>query len=78
MDQQLVPSDSSQGWISAIALGNAALPAIFYAGMDSVRTLRREAWEAPRVSGHDAGVGMDYDFDFRTDLVLAGAGGLRM
>ncbi len=78
VDQQLVTSDSSQEWISAIALGNAALPAIFYAGMDSVRTLREEVWEAPRVSGHDAGVGVDYNFDFRTDLVLAGAGGLRL
>ncbi len=29
VDQQLVTSDSSQEWISAIALGNAALPAIF-------------------------------------------------
>ncbi|MXZ17180.1 MAG: hypothetical protein F4069_10535 [Rhodothermaceae bacterium] len=78
VDQQMVTSDSSQEWISAIALGNAALPAIFYAGIDSVRTLREEAWEAPRVSGHDAGVGVDYNFDFRTDLVLAGAGGLRL
>ncbi len=76
LDQQLAALDLSQEWISAIALGNDALPAIFHAGMDSVKTLRKEAWEAPSVSGHDAGLGVDYNFDFRTDLVLAGTEGL--
>jgi len=77
-DQPLAFANTPQGWISAIALGNTALPAIFYGGMDSVRTLHAEAWEAPEISGHDAGVGVDYNFDFRTDLVLAGSGGLRL
>ncbi len=79
VDQQsLVSLNVPQEWISAIALGNTALPAIFYGGMDSVKTLREEAWEAPQIGGHDAGVGIDYNFDFRTDLVLAGAEGLRL
>lgn len=78
IDQRLITSGSNQAWISAIALGNEALPAIFYAGADSVKTLREEAWEAPDVNGHDAGLGVDYNFDFRTDLILAGAGGLRV
>ena len=78
VDQSLIPTEGPQEWIAAIALGNAALPAIFYAGLDSVKTLREEAWEAPGVSGHDAGIGIDFDFDFRTDIVLAGAEGMRL
>jgi len=77
-DQSLVPPGEPQEWIAAIALGNNALPAIFYAGLDSVKTLREEAWEAPGVSGHDAGIGIDFDFDFRTDIILAGADGMRL
>ena len=77
-DQSLIPTDEPQEWIAAIALGNEALPAIFYAGRDSVKTLREEAWKAPGVSGHDAGIGIDFDFDFRTDIILAGADGIRL
>lgn len=78
VDQSLIPTDEPQEWIAAIALGNEALPAIFYAGRDSVRTLREEAWKAPGVSGHDAGIGVDFDFDFRTDIILAGTDGMRL
>ena len=78
VNEPLVSASNSQEWISAIALGNNALPAIFYAGTDSIKTLRQEAWQSPRISGHDAVVGVDYNFDFRTDLVLAGAEGLRL
>ena len=77
-DQSLILTDEPQEWIAAIALGNEALPAIFYAGRDSVKTLREEAWKAPGVSGHDAGIGIDFDFDFRTDIILAGADGIRL
>ncbi len=67
-----------QSWISTIALGNDALPAIFFADADSLRTLREEAWASPQAAGIHAAVGIDYDFDFRMDLVLAGARGLRL
>ena len=77
-DQSLIPPGEPQEWIAAIALGNDALPAIFYAGLDSVKTLREEAWKAPGISGHDAGIGIDFDFDFRTDIILAGADGMRL
>ncbi len=77
-DQSLIPTGEPQEWIAAIALGNDALPAIFYAGLDSVKTLREEAWKAPGISGHDAGIGIDFDFDFRTDIILAGADGMRL
>ncbi len=75
-DSPLAPESKPQGWISAIALGNTSLPAIFFAGTDSLRTLRNEAWRAPGLRGPDAGVGIDYNFDFRTDLVLAGTEGM--
>ncbi|MDE2731555.1 MAG: FG-GAP-like repeat-containing protein [Bacteroidota bacterium] len=67
-----------QTWIAAVALGNESLPAIFFAGGDSLRTLRGETWQAPRVSGNYGAAGIDYDFDFRTDLVLAGQDGIRL
>jgi len=67
-----------QQWISAIALGNEALPALFFAGNDSIRTLRGEAWLAPGMSGHNASIGVDYNFDFRTDVVMAGVDGIRV
>lgn len=77
-DQSLIPTGEPQEWIAAIPLGNDALPAIFYAGRDSVKTLRKEAWNAPGVSGHDAGIGIDFDFDFRTDIIFAGTDGIRL
>ena len=67
-----------QSWVSAIALGNDALPAVFFADAESLRTLRDEAWASPQIEGPRAAAGIDYDFDFRMDLVLAGSGGLRL
>jgi len=75
-DQTLILKSIQQKWISAIALGNDALPAIFFAGKDSIKTPRAEAWSAPEMSGHDAVAGVDYNFDFRTDLVMVGRNGL--
>ena len=76
-DTPLASGTIPHEWISAIALGNDALPAIFYAGGDSIRTLRAESWESPHIQGHDAVAAVDYNFDFRTDLILAGTQGLR-
>ena len=77
--ERLVQTDlDAQAWIAAVALGNEALPAIFFAGGDTLRTLRGETWNVPAFSGPYGAAGIDYDFDFRTDLILAGAGGLRM
>ncbi len=77
-ESPLVSETDPKGWISAVALGNAALPALFYAGTDSLKSLREEAWKAPNPNGHDAGVGIDYNFDFKTDLVIVGTQGLLM
>ena len=67
-----------QTWIAAVALGNESLPAIFFAGGDTLRTLRGETWQAPRLTGDYGAAGIDYDFDFRTDLILAGQDGIRL
>ncbi len=77
-NQSTTLSTSSQKWISAVALGNNALPAVFYGGSDSIKTFRGEAWPSPDMRGHDAGRAIDYNSDFRTDLVVVGTKGLRM
>jgi len=77
-NQSRIFTTAPQEWISAVALGNNALPAIFFAGRDSIKTLRGEAWQSPGMSGHDAGIAVDYNSDFRTDLVLVGTEGLQV
>ncbi|MCY4170141.1 MAG: FG-GAP-like repeat-containing protein [Bacteroidetes bacterium] len=76
--QSATLSSSSQEWISAVALGNNALPAIFFAGSDSIKTFRGEAWPSPNMRGHNAATAIDYNSDFRMDLMLVGTEGLRM
>ena len=67
-----------QGWIAGVALGNEGLPAVFFSDGDSLRTLRQEAWASPGAVGQYAIAGVDYNFDFRTDLVMAGPAGLAL
>ena len=65
-------------WISAFALGNDALPAVFFADDVQLSTLRGESWPFPGAPGPHAVAGLDYNFDFRTDLALAGSEGFRL
>ncbi len=77
--ERFLPEEGArQVWISAIALGNDALPAIFFTDGRVLSTLRSEEWASPGASGPHAVAGLDYNFDFRVDLALAGSGGLRM
>ncbi len=79
--QHLLPSAmDSMAWIAAVALGNEALPAVFFTDGRALRTLRDESWPfpGPNVPGPHAIAALDYDYDFRTDLVMAGPGGLRL
>ncbi len=76
------PSETPWGWIGAVALGNEGLPAVFFANADELKTLRDESWSFPgglpaRQPGLHAVAGIDYNYDFRTDLAMTGAGGLR-
>ena len=81
--EPLLPAETTpRAWIGAVALGNEGLPAVFFADTDELKTLRDESWPFPgglpaQQPGLHAAVGLDYNYDFRTDLALAGAGGLR-
>ena len=82
--EHLLPAETPpMAWIGAVALGNEGLPAVFFADTNQLKTLRDEAWPFPGGSpaqqpGLHAAVGLDYNYDFRTDLLLAGAGGLQL
>ena len=79
--QHLLPDRAdSMAWIAAVALGNEALPAVFFTDGEALRTLRDESWTfpGPRVPGPHAVAALDYNYDFRTDLVMAGPGGIRL
>ena len=67
-------------WIAPVALGNEALPAVFMTNGEELRTLRDEAWTfpGPVVPGPHAVAALDYNYDFRTDLVMVGSSGLRL
>ncbi len=69
---------SEQLVVAPVALGNGMLPAVFFTDGDSLLTVRGEAWPFPGVPSRHAILGVDYNFDFRTDLGLVGSEGLRI
>jgi tetratricopeptide (TPR) repeat protein len=74
---------ASWTWIGAVALGSAGAPVIALANGHEVRLSTGAAFPFP---GGSSGVGplpegilqIDFNYDFKTDLVLAGAGGVRL
>ena len=74
----LSEESAPQQWISAVALGNDALPAVFFADGTTLATTRGEQWPLPGAPGPHAVAGVDYNFDFRTDLAMAGPEGFRI
>jgi tetratricopeptide (TPR) repeat protein len=70
-------------WIGAVALGSAGAPVIAEANGHDVRLSTGATFPFP---GGSAGVAplpegilqIDFNYDFKTDLVLAGAGGVRL
>jgi tetratricopeptide (TPR) repeat protein len=70
-------------WIGAVALGSAGAPVIAQANGHEVRLSTGAAFPFP---GGSSGIGpwpegilqIDFNYDFKTDLVLAGAGGVRL
>jgi len=70
-------------WVGAIQLGSSGAPAIAQANSREVRLSTGAAFPFP---GGSSGAALnpesilqiDFNYDFKTDLVLAGAGGLRL
>jgi Tfp pilus assembly protein PilF len=73
----------SWNWIGAVVLGSAGTPVITQANGHEVRLSTGAKFPFPggpsRVAPLPEGIlQIDFNYDFRTDLVLAGAGGLRL
>ncbi|AXC15235.1 hypothetical protein ACPOL_5991 [Acidisarcina polymorpha] len=76
------PKNQDWNWIEAITLTDAGAPTTIVANGDSVLTATGAEFPFPggteRTPPSPEGiVPVDFNFDFKTDLVLAGAGGLR-
>ena len=77
------PDDKRWSWIGAISLGSAGAPIVAVANGHEVRLSTGPTLpfpggpsaESPRMDGV---VPVDFNYDFKTDLVLAGAGGVRL
>ena len=70
-------------WIGAIPLGSAGTPAVVAANGHEVRTSSGATFPFPGGKaavppGPEGIVPLDFNYDFKTDLVLAGAGGVRL
>src|SRR6266542_1744162 len=69
-------------WIGSISLNGEGAPAIVLANEKEVR-IGNAGYPFPRgvadvPPGPEGVVGLDFNYDFKTDLVLAGAGGVRL
>jgi Tfp pilus assembly protein PilF len=69
-------------YISAVSLSGAGAPAVVTANAGEVKLSTGAAFPFPGGSAHvppspESILPIDFNYDFRTDLVLAGAGGLR-
>src|SRR5580693_8370970 len=74
---------SSWTWIGAIALGSAGAPVIAEANSHEVRLSTGAAFPFPSGPAATAPLPegilqIDFNYDFKTDLVLTGAGGVRL
>jgi tetratricopeptide (TPR) repeat protein len=69
-------------WIGAISLSGAGAPVVVTANAQEVRLSTGVTYPFPGGSAHtpplpESILPIDFNYDFKTDLVLAGAGGLR-
>ena len=69
-------------WIGAISLGSAGAPVVVLANAREVHLATGATFPFPGASGvlplPEGVVPIDFNYDFKTDLVLAGAGGMRL
>ena len=70
-------------WVGAIALGSEGRPVVAAANAREVRlangaTLAFPSGAAKVAPGPESVLQIDFNYDFKTDLVLAGAGGVRL
>jgi len=84
-DSKPVPDGDAAGWtwIGAVALGSAGAPVIAEANGREVRLSTGAKFPFPGGSSNtgplpEGIVQIDFNYDFKTDLVLAGAGGVRL
>ncbi len=79
----VTPNSSHWTWIGAIALGSAGAPVVAEANGREVRLATGAVLPFPGGSSAappspDGILQIDFNYDFKTDLVLAGAGGVRL
>jgi tetratricopeptide (TPR) repeat protein len=77
-----VASPSPQTWVGAISLSGTGAPVVVTASAQEVRLASGANLPFPSGTIHksptkDGILAIDFNYDFKTDLVLAGAGGLR-
>ena len=84
-DPQPIANSTSGKWdyIGAVSLSGTGAPAIVTANADQVHLSTGATFPFPGGSAHvpptpESILPIDFNYDFRTDLVLAGAGGLRL
>ncbi len=81
--QPLADSDKAKWtWIGSIFLGDAGAPTVVEANGSEVRLASGARFPFPGSATHDSPspegiVPIDFNYDFKTDLVLAGTGGVR-
>ena len=81
--QPLANPDKTQwSWIGAVSLGDAGAPIVVEANGSEVRLASGARFPFPGGTSHSSPtpegiVPIDFNYDFKTDLVLAGAGGVR-
>src|SRR5271170_8438 len=83
-DAQLLanPDKTQWTWIGAVSLGDAGAPTVVEANGSEVRLASGAKFPFPGGAAHESPspegiVPIDFNYDFKTDLVLAGAGGVR-
>lgn len=78
-----VASADKPSWVGAVSLNGEGAPVVLTANAREVRveggaTLAFPGGASAALPGTDAVAALDFDYDFKTDLVLAGAGGVRL